>query len=71
MVRAHCDCYEPNLLKMKKYGVKYLFTRTVGYNHIDLKKDHELGFEMAYVLGYSPNAVSELAVSMGNGLLRN
>lgn len=26
---------------------------------------------MAYVPGYSPNAVSELAVSMGNGLLRN
>ncbi|WP_339043005.1 hypothetical protein [Spiroplasma endosymbiont of Apeira syringaria] len=56
---------------MKEYGVKYLLTRTVGYNHIDLKKAHELGFEMAYVPGYSPNAVSELAVSMGNGLLRN
>ncbi len=56
---------------MKEYGVKYLLTRTVGYNHIDLKKAHELGFKMAYVPGYSPNAVSELAVSMGNGLLRN
>ncbi len=71
MVRANCDCYEQNLLKMKEYGVKYLLTRTVGYNHIDLIKAHELGFKMAYVPGYSPNAVSELAVSMGNSLLRN
>ncbi len=71
MVRANCDCYEENLLKMKEYGVKYLLTRTVGYNQIDLTKSHELGFKMAYVPGYSPNAVSELAVAMGNALLRN
>ncbi|WP_368486697.1 NAD(P)-dependent oxidoreductase [Spiroplasma sp. DGKH1] len=71
MVRANCDCGAENLLKMKEYGVKYLLTRTVGYNHIDLPKAHELGFEMANVPSYSPNAVSELAVSMGNALLRN
>lgn len=71
MVRANCDCFEQNLLKMKEYGVKYLLTRTVGYNHIDLKKAHELGLELAYVPGYSPNAVSELAISIGNALLRN
>ncbi|WFG96299.1 hypothetical protein M1771_09490 [Spiroplasma citri] len=36
-----------------------------------LTKAHELGFKMAYVPGYSPNAVSELAVAMGNDFLRN
>lgn len=71
MVRANCDCYEENLLKMQEYGIKYLLTRTVGYNHINLTKAHELGFKMAYVPGYSPNAVSELAVAMGNAFLRN
>ncbi len=71
MVRANCDCYEENLLKMQEYGIKYLLTRTVGYNHIDLTKAHQLGFKMVYVPGYSPNAVSELAVVMGNALLRN
>ncbi|AGM25518.1 NAD(P)-dependent oxidoreductase [Spiroplasma chrysopicola] len=71
MVRANCDCEAENLLKMQEYGIKYLLTRTVGYNHIDLDKAHELGFKMAYVPGYSPNAVSELAVAMGNALLRN
>ncbi|UZQ32386.1 MAG: hypothetical protein OHM56_12885 [Spiroplasma phoeniceum] len=52
MVRTNCDFYEENLLKMQEYGIKYLLTITVGYNHIDLIKAHELGFKISYVPGY-------------------
>lgn len=71
MVRANCDCLAENLLKMKKYGIKYLLTRTTGYNHIDLDKAHKLGIKIAYVPNYSPNSVSELALSLGVSFLRN
>ncbi|ATZ18433.1 lactate dehydrogenase [Williamsoniiplasma somnilux] len=71
MLRANCVADAQNLDILKEYGVQYLLTRTVGTNHIDVNYAKELGFKMAYVPFYSPNAVSELAVNLGNGLLRN
>ncbi|WP_026389800.1 NAD(P)-dependent oxidoreductase [[Acholeplasma] multilocale] len=71
LLRANCVADKINLEKMKEKGVKYLLTRTVGVNHIDIKEAQTLGFKMGYVPFYSPNAVSELAVSLGCGLLRN
>lgn len=71
MLRANCVADQQNLDQLKAYGVKYLLTRTVGFNHIDVAYAKSLGFLMARVPSYSPNAVSELAVSLGVGLLRN
>jgi D-lactate dehydrogenase len=71
LLRANCIADEQNLLKLKSYGIKYILTRTVGTNHIDIVKAKTLGFRLAYVPNYSPNAVGELAFSLGNGLLRN
>lgn len=70
MLRANCPANKENLNKMKKYGVKYLLTRTVGYNHIDLDVAKELGFEMARVPRYSPNAIGELAITFAMNLVR-
>lgn len=71
MLRANCIADKQNLDKLKEFGVKYVLTRTVGVNHIDIDYADQLGFKMARVPFYSPNAVSELAVSLAVGLLRN
>ncbi|MGL4561813.1 MAG: NAD(P)-dependent oxidoreductase [Brevinema sp.] len=71
MLRGNCIADVQNLQKMKAFGIKYLLTRTVGYDHIDLDAVKELGFDLcARVPSYSPNAVSELAVSLTLGFTR-
>lgn len=70
MLRANCPANKENLEKMKSYGVKYLLTRTVGYNHIDLDIAKELGFKVARVPKYSPNAISELVITFAMNLVR-
>ncbi|MCI5724781.1 MULTISPECIES: 2-hydroxyacid dehydrogenase [Fusobacterium] len=70
VLRGNCFANKEVLDMYKSYGVKYLFTRTVGTNHIDVKYAKELGFKLAYVPFYSPNAIAELAVSMAMSLLR-
>ena len=71
MLRGNCKAHRENLIKIKELGVKYILTRTVGYDHIALDAVKELGFELcARVPAYSPTAISELAVSMALGLSR-
>ena len=70
MLRANCPANRKNLEKMKNFGVKYLLTRTVGYNHIDLDVAYGMGFKMARVPRYSPNAIAELAITFAMNLVR-
>ncbi len=71
MVRGNCFLNEDSITKLHASGLKYLLTRTVGYNHIDINACKKLGVEVAYVPGYSPNAIAELALSLAMMLLRN
>lgn len=64
MLRGNCFANKEVIDKYKEYGVKYLLTRTVGYNHIDLEACKAAGIKVAYVPFYSPNAIAELAVSL-------
>ena len=53
-----------NLLEgMKKNGVQYLVTRTIGYDHIDLEAAKELGLTVANA-PYGPHGVAEYAVML-------
>lgn len=70
MLRANCPANRKNLEIIKGYGVEYLLTRTVGYNHIDLDAAREMGFKMARVPTYSPNAIGELAITFAMNLVR-
>lgn len=71
ILRGNCKSDKNNLEKMKNMGIKYVLTRTVGFDHIDLNAVKDLGFELcARVPAYSPNAVAELAVSLAVGLRR-
>lgn len=71
LLRGNCVADATNLEKFNEYGIKYVFTRTVGFNHIDVDKAKELGMKVARVPGYSPNAIAELSLTFGMTLLRN
>ncbi|QIW62191.1 2-hydroxyacid dehydrogenase [Mycoplasmopsis gallinacea] len=64
--KINCDVLE----KVKEFGIKYVLTRTVGFDHMDVSKGKELGILMARVPSYSPTAISEVAVSMAQSLSR-
>lgn len=71
LLRGNCPAKGENLVRMKEYGVEYLLTRTVGVDHIDIDDAKRLGFKLARVPGYSPNAIAELAVTLAMMLVRN
>ena len=71
MVRGNCVVDYTSMQKLKEHGLKYYLTRTAGYNHVDLKACKDFNIECAYVPGYSPNAISELALTLTMMLVRN
>ena len=71
MVRGNCKADRQNLELLKANGLKYLLTRTVGFDHVDLEAVKDLDLKCARVPGYSPTAISELAVSLAMMLLRH
>ncbi len=71
LLRANCVADKTNLDQMKKWGIKYVFTRTVGYNHIDLAAAHKNHQLVARVPAYSPHAVADLAFTLGLSLQRH
>lgn len=48
---------------LKENGVRYLVTRTIGYDHIDVEAAKELGIEVANA-PYGPHGVADYAVMM-------
>lgn len=71
MIRGNCVLDKEHLALLKEKGLKYYLTRTAGYNHVDVAACKELGIETAFVPGYSPNAISELALTLAMMLLRH
>ena len=66
-----CDCIsiittkvDAQLLeKLKELGVKFVSTRTIGYDHIDIDYAHKIGIGVGNVT-YSPNSVAEYTVML-------
>lgn len=71
MVRGNCVVNRDHLKLLRDSGLKYYLTRTAGYNHVDVRACKDFDIETAYVPGYSPNAISELALTLAMTLLRN
>lgn len=57
---ANCDV----LTELKKYGIKYIALRSVGHDHVDLRKAAELKIVVANVPEYSPYSIAEHAVAL-------
>lgn len=71
ITRGNCKADAQNMAVLAGYGVEYVLTRTVGYNHVDIAAGVKHGFKMARVSEYSPNAIAELAVTLAMMLVRN
>lgn len=71
ILRANCKANKENLDIFKKLGVKYVVTRTAGFNHIDVNYANSLGYTIGYVPAYSPNSIAELGLTMAMTLLRH
>ncbi|OEJ15230.1 lactate dehydrogenase [Brachyspira hampsonii] len=57
--------------KLKEYGVKYMSTRSVGYDNIDIDYANKIGIKIANVPSYSPNSVSEFTVLSLLSIIKN
>lgn len=54
---------EPLLKAMSEHGVRFLSTRTVGYNHIDLEAAKKYGIKVSNS-GYPPDSVAEFTLML-------
>lgn len=71
ILRANCFLSEESLFQLRQNGLRYLLTRTIGYNHIPVDICHSLGISVAYAPGYSPSSIAELGVSLAMSIIRN
>lgn len=58
-----CDMSAPMVERFAALGVKYLPCRSIGYDHIDLKRAKELGLRVSNV-SYAPSGVANYAVML-------
>ena len=58
------------LEKFKNVGVRFISTRTIGFDHIDVKAAHQLGLEVGNV-SYSASSVADYAIMLMLMTLRN
>lgn len=49
--------------KIKQNGVKYISTRTIGFNHYDVKYAKEIGLKISNV-SYAPNGVADFTIML-------
>ena len=68
--RASDKCNKEIIDKIKKAGTKYLLTRTVGIDHIDVVYAKQNGLCLARVPSYSPTAIAEVSLAMAMSLSR-
>lgn len=68
---GNCTVNREVLQKLSEYGIRYIASRSAGVNNIDFKAAKEFGIKVSNVPAYSPNAVSEFAVTLAMCLLRN
>lgn len=58
-----CDMSAPMLEKFHSVGVKYITTRSIGTDHIDIKRARELALRVSNV-SYSPNSVANYTIML-------
>lgn len=58
-----CDMSAPILGKFNSIGVRYITTRSIGVDHIDVNRAKELGLKVSNV-SYSPNSVANYTIML-------
>lgn len=64
IVFANDDVGAASLDALRRHNIRYITTRTAGYDHIDLAHAKRLGMKVGYVPEYSPNAIAEHAIGL-------
>lgn len=67
---GNCTVNREILDKLSQFGIKYIASRSTGYDNIDLEAARELGINISNTF-YSPNSVGEFAIMSALTLLRN
>lgn len=67
---GNCNVNREVLEKLHSFGIKYIASRSTGYNNIDLEVAKELGISVSNAI-YSSYSVAEFAVMSAFMLLRN
>lgn len=62
-ILGHSKITSSILDRLNEYGVKYISTRTVGYNHIDIEYAKKLGVKISNS-NYAPNGVADYTVML-------
>ncbi|MCY1152596.1 MAG: D-isomer specific 2-hydroxyacid dehydrogenase family protein [Sphaerochaetaceae bacterium] len=62
-VLGNCDCSKPVLEELSKMGIKFLASRSAGYNNIDVEAAKSLGIQISNAQ-YSPNCVADFAIML-------
>jgi D-specific alpha-keto acid dehydrogenase len=60
----------PTLLALRRVGVEYLSTRSIGYNHIDVEYAERIGLAVGNV-AYSPDSVADYTLMLTLMAVRN
>ena len=58
-----CDFSAPVLEEFHKRGIRYILCRSIGYDHVDLKRAKELGMRVSNVT-YPPSGVADYAIML-------
>lgn len=58
-----CDMGAAMLERFRSLGVKYITTRSIGFDHVDLKKAKELGMRVSNTM-YEPDGVANYAIML-------
>ncbi|MCD7835861.1 MAG: D-isomer specific 2-hydroxyacid dehydrogenase family protein [Lachnospiraceae bacterium] len=58
-----CDFSAPVIDSFHEMGVRYIATRSIGFDHIDIKHAHELGIGISHV-SYAPETVADYAIML-------
>ncbi|WP_017257715.1 2-hydroxyacid dehydrogenase [Pedobacter arcticus] len=70
IVFTNDDVSAPVIKKLKKLGVKYIATRSVGTDHIDCETATAVDIKIANVPSYSPQSIAEHAIALMMALNR-
>ena len=68
-VNHKAELSEPLLFELKNAGVKYICTRSIGFNHIDIQAAGKMGMTMGTV-AYSPGSVADYSIMLMLMLMR-
>ena len=62
-ILGNCEVNSDVLERLNGFGVKYIASRSIGYNNIDIEKAKELGISISNAT-YSPNCVADFTVML-------